>query len=131
MHAEHVRAEAGAFTCPWCGDVEPNEMLLRSNHWVRQSEETGYDWCASNLRCIGQDLVLNHLRYAIAHDFDADRLRDQLATSEARWEHAKTEHRADADALFVDARARLEVLTRASTPPEHHTLVESEAVSLW
>jgi hypothetical protein len=57
------------FTCPYCGEAEDSEMMLRNNHWVELDQEEqqtrGFYWPKSKGMCVAQDLVSNHLRYYV------------------------------------------------------------------
>lgn len=65
VRTEYDRVKAFAdLTCPFCGKVEPNAMLLAQNHWLHRPDDTAeYDWCRSHGMCIGQHLITNHISY--------------------------------------------------------------------
>lgn len=117
-----------SLTCPWCGETEPNELLLSQSHWVKWGplQEWEYDWCRENGMCIGQELVLAHLAYDLRHQADLDRLRLTLARAEAKWAI-----RDDKPSIFAEAREAIAVRERAQQAPEHASITGSEAVALW
>lgn len=105
--------------CPFCGTVEPNDMLLRNNHWLRPAAEgDGFDWCEVNGMCIGQNLVTNH----IAYDAKALRDRDKNATGFKRFDEAKARAMLEQDmergrALGIDPEKILAFFTTTTCKP--------------
>lgn len=114
--------------CAWCGEPEPNDMLLRNNHWVKWGPlpRWEYDWCREHGMCIGQNLVLNHLSNDLAKKAPSEQLRRTLAGAEAKWRI-----REDKPAILADARRVLDARERATTAPEPHVVAASEEVALW
>lgn len=115
-------------TCPWCGETEPNEMLLRNNHWVRSGEESGYDWCADHGMCIAMSLTRAHVENYARRlrggwpDREGGRkaLASAIARAEAVWAKAGT-------GWLDDYRP----LAHAPRPPEHAVVGASEQGGLF
>lgn len=111
-----------SLTCPWCGKTEPNEWLLNNNHWLKLGPlpRWEYDWCRAHDMCIGQSLVLNHLRYDLDNHQNLDRLRHTYEIAEAKWAI-----RDDKPPILAEARQVIDARERAERPSEHHHVPDS------
>ena len=116
-----------AFTCPWCGQTEPNDMLLRNNHWVKWGplDRFEYDWCREHGMCIGQSLVLNHVYHDLRVGAPDEQLRRSLGIAEKKWAGRPT------PPIITEARAELDRRERASRPRDPEPVAASEEVALW
>jgi hypothetical protein len=84
---EYDREEAyRLLRCPFCGTVEPNDLLLDQNHWLKRPDENYlYDWSTQHGMCIAQNLTTNHIAYYAK----ALKNRDAAATSTRKFDEAK------------------------------------------
>lgn len=110
-------------TCPWCGQTEPSDWLLRNNHWVRLPGETGYNWCEANDMCIAMSLTRSHVESYARRGSGDDRLaclERAIERAEQLWAKKGTD--------WLEPYRRL---LRPITAPEHHTVPESVDVDLF
>lgn len=93
------RIAAQPATCPCCGTTEPNVHLLYQNHGVEDDGIVhGYPQGEHPIyrdRCVAQDLVSNHITFAVRRSDD-----DNLARSVARGRELGL----DTDAIIAQAR---------------------------
>lgn len=69
---ERERLSSQPVTCPRCGTTEPNGLLLDMNHGMEPGKDSICGWPRGKHpiygdRCISQDLVSNHISYAVTH----------------------------------------------------------------
>lgn len=87
-------------TCPRCGTTEPNGLLLSINHGIEPGEDTICGWRRGEHpifgnRCTAQNLVRNHIWYAVVHG-----LPDSLARAVDRGRTLGL----DTDAIIAQAQ---------------------------